>query len=471
MLVYDLLIIIKITNYEKTLQNSVLAVFLLFSGAISAQILSYDFENLNVGDKVAETLGEPWTTWNNAPGGDEDAIASDEHTEGARSMKIDNGNDVVLKLGDKTTEAYKISFDMYIPEGKEGYFNVLHNFIETSGVNHWIFEMYLNSESHGGNYLYPLTNHTDYNTNDTIYTFNVPYNEWFNIEVDVNLDYAYLIIKIDGDIICKLIYTEMSLAALDLFPSSNDPSKNGFYVDNINLYESEEILESNIIFDYYEINKVMLKDLVDTISIGVVQSGTAPCHINENWIDYGIGADSDDETILHHDNEPYWSYGNYNNAPYIEIGASFFYAKLCESNCIGTKITKMQYYLPYSYPTAEVGCTGPMTYRIYSDIDGDILAEKVLDIYEANAWNEVVFDEPIPITGHSFFVTVGFQQIEGGYPISLDSGPSTQVIADAIRLDGGDWFSLNYNAQYYGQQDFGNHNIRLVCQGEPVDVS
>ena len=198
----------------------VLAVFLLISGAISAQILSYDFENLNVGDKIAETLGDPWTTWSLSPGSGQDALVSDEQSIGSRSLKIDNGNDIVLKLGDKTTGAYKISFDMFIPEGKEGYFNVLHNFVETSGVNKWIFEVFLNSESHGGNYLNPSSYHDSYFSNDTIYPFDVPYDEWFNVEVDANLDYAYLIIKINGDMICKLIYTEMNLAALDLFSSS-----------------------------------------------------------------------------------------------------------------------------------------------------------------------------------------------------------------------------------------------------------
>lgn len=124
----------------------------LLCGRMQSQILNYDFENLNVGDKVAQTIGNPWTTWSNLPGSDEDALISDEHTIGSRSLKIDNGNDVLLKLGDKTTGAYKISFDMYIPEGKEGYFNILHNITETSGFNSWAFSVYFKSEAHG-NYI------------------------------------------------------------------------------------------------------------------------------------------------------------------------------------------------------------------------------------------------------------------------------------------------------------------------------
>ena len=79
---------------------------------LSAQILSYDFKQCNVGDKVAETLGEPWTTWNQNPGSAEDAVVSDEYCQGTRALKIDRGNDVVLRLGDKTTGAYAILYHL-----------------------------------------------------------------------------------------------------------------------------------------------------------------------------------------------------------------------------------------------------------------------------------------------------------------------------------------------------------------------
>ena len=114
----------------------ILAAFLFVCGNLKAQNLHYDFEQCNVGDKVAETLGEPWTTWDYNPGGTKDALISDDHAQGTRSVKIDNGNDLVLKLGDKTTGAYRISLDMYIPEGKEGYFNIPMNSQEPIAFGH-----------------------------------------------------------------------------------------------------------------------------------------------------------------------------------------------------------------------------------------------------------------------------------------------------------------------------------------------
>lgn len=461
-------IVIQILINMKTLYKiSVLAVFMLICSVMQSQILYYDFENLNAGDQVAATIGNPWTTWSNAPGSAEDAAISDEYAIGNRSLKIDNGNDVMLKFGDQTTGAYKISFKMYIPEGKEGYYNILHKINETSGVNTWAFEIYFNSEEHDGTYIYPSWNVVEKNLNP----FEVPYNEWFTIDTYANLDDGLIVVKVNETMLCQISYTTLTLAAIDLFPSNTtDPSKNGFYIDNITFDYWNETFVHNINLPDGNINMWIAPKEVKTTGYRIKNNGNST-GIYQSWIDFGVGGEGGETKMMNYDTDPWYNYGNYNNAPYIEIGSVFWQSNINNAGCMGTKVTKMQYFLPFSYPTTEVGCEGPITFRIYNYQTSQILAEKVVTTYYAGQWLEVEFDEPVPVTGYGLLATVGFQQIEQGYPISLDQGPSIQYKADLIRLNGGDWFSLNANAQYYGQQDFGNHNIRLICEGESIDGS
>lgn len=432
-----------------------LAALLFVICGLSAQNFNYDFEQCNIGYKVAETLGDPWTTWNLNPGSTEDAVISDEHCQGARALKIDNGNDLVLKLGNKTSGAYNISFYMYIPEGKEGYFNVLHEFAGSNSV--WAFEAFFKSRQHG-NYI----------SCGTYDPFDVPYNEWFKIDIDIYLDDALACLKINDQPISVWDYTNYntlkycSIAAMNFYPCSSTTSRNGYYVDNISFTEIEGPIMLDLVSENETIETVMMKDEQYTVSNNVTNEGKGIGDIDYLWVDYGLGQDGGEQQKLHYDFDPYYSFGNYNDDPYIEIGISF----QPDSMPIGTKITKMQYYVPYD---AQWGCEGPLTFRIYkSTIYNKVIAEKVLNEYEYNAWNTVEFDEPIPLRGYPILASVGFQQVDGGYPISLDAGPALSGYADLVRLNDGDWFSLNENSIWYNGEDYGNHNIRLICEGVPV---
>ena len=450
---------------KKLYKLSILAAFMLISGIMQSQILYYDFENLNVGDQVAATIGEPWTTWYNAPGSAADAFITDEYAEGARSLKIDIDNDVVLKLGDKTTGAYRVSLDMYIPDQKVGYFNILHDFAGSNST--WAVQVFLN-RYYSGTYLLAGSEY--------YYFDNVPYNTWNHIEVDINLDNALACLKINGELQCIWDYTLFlqrdynSISAMNFCDITGNTTDAGYYVDNI-LFE--EIEGPYIVPQSESINAYIAHGDLNNISFGFSNESNI-FGLLAYWIDYGVGGDGGEPNTMHYDTDPYYSYGNYygsnsNPTPYIEIGALFDRSVLAPGGCMGTKVTKIQYFLPYA--SNGVGCEGPITFRIYNRQTDEVLAEKVLDEYSAGQWIEAVLDEPVPVTGFSVFATVGFQQIEEGYPISLDAGPSMQYRADLVRLDNGSWFSLNARAQSYGQQDWGNHNIRVVFEGEPVDAS
>lgn len=438
---------------------------LFVSSLASAQIFSYDFEQLNVGDHVAATIGDPWTTWNNTPGTAEDGLITDEQSVGNRSLKIDTGNDVVLKFGDKTTGAYRFSFDIFVPEDKEAFFNILHIFASSSSTV--LFQMWINSETNGN-----LINGMSHRLYGDEIVF--PLNQWNNITVEYFIDDNIACIKINNEIVCmgKSFEEYHGLAGIDFWPCSDNSNRNGFYVDNISFEEIEGPFVYNVTAIPNSINAWVANDTINnnSYSFSLKNEGNSIARIS-SWVDYGVGEDGGDTQLLHYDTDPYYQYGNYNYNPYIEIGVKYNDYQLIDSLMIGKKITGMQYYVPYTF---TAGATGPLTFRIYKcigfanvDFDMELLTEKEVNAYDVSSWLNIEFDEPISLRGFTVLATVGFQQANGGYPISLDAGPKI-LNADLMRLDGGSWFSLNSNSVYYGGQEFGNHNIRLVCEGQSV---
>ena len=231
----------------KTLYKLVtLMALMLLCSTMQAQVLNYDFENLNAGDQVAATLGEPWTTWHNAPGSDEDATVSDEFAIGNRSLKIDTGNDVVLKLGDKTAGAYKISLDMFLPEDKIGYFNIMHDYNEGVDATYSL-QVWFNSDYNGGgSFLFAGTYYYQFDY--------VPYNTWNHIDVEINLNDTLAVLKVNENEIFEWDYSfsyvdtrSYGISAMNLCYASSDTNQNGFYVDNLTFAEmndgSDEVAE------------------------------------------------------------------------------------------------------------------------------------------------------------------------------------------------------------------------------------
>ena len=108
-----------------SLLSMVFAAMLFCSNAF-AQGMVFDFEGQTEGAKIAQTLGEPWTTWSNLPGSAEDGVFG--MADGSMAAHFTYGNDQVLRLGGAEAGVYDLVFDAYVPQGKNGYFNVLHEF-------------------------------------------------------------------------------------------------------------------------------------------------------------------------------------------------------------------------------------------------------------------------------------------------------------------------------------------------------
>ncbi len=155
---------------------------LTYKGDEEAPIFFDDFENYTAGEKLACQNPDDWTTWSQTPCGEDDAwISADQAYSGTNSVKIDGTADVIKAFPNYTNGAYSISFQMYIPQGKNGYFNVLQLF---NGSNSkWGLEVYFPSTGIGSAVANGLENE-----------FNFTFNQWFEMkfEVDLNADEASL---------------------------------------------------------------------------------------------------------------------------------------------------------------------------------------------------------------------------------------------------------------------------------------
>ncbi len=174
---------------------SIFLILLSFAASIAnAQVnrevvYSDDFESYTAGAHIAQSIPNNWTTWNNSPGGTEDGVFSTEFAStGVMSAMISGTNDNVLKLGNKTSGMYHISWEMLIPTGFAGYYNFQH--FEAPG-NEWAFEVYF--DNNGTGYMHAGGSNAA--------TFTYAYNQWFTVENFIDLDADWAQVYFDGALI------------------------------------------------------------------------------------------------------------------------------------------------------------------------------------------------------------------------------------------------------------------------------
>ncbi|MDH4071087.1 MAG: hypothetical protein OEV30_11775, partial [Ignavibacteria bacterium] len=134
-----------------------------------------DFDSYTAGTALVVQNGTDWDTWSNAPGGSEDPLVSDLYSNsGSNSVVIIQNNDAIRRHGDQTSGLWKVSFDIYIPSGKAGYFNTMSDF---DVAFYWVMEVYFNADGTG-----------DLLTGDPDVSFNWTADTWQTVELIVDLD-------------------------------------------------------------------------------------------------------------------------------------------------------------------------------------------------------------------------------------------------------------------------------------------
>ena len=219
------------------------AMIAFLAGSTFAQSMYFDFEGQTAGNKIAQTLGEPWTTWSNAPGGAEDGVFGEAGSSMAAHFTY--GNDQVLRLGGIESGVFDLEFEAYVPNGKCGYFNVLHNFAGSGST--WAAQFYLCATNDGSNTSAPTEGHGTVHAGSNG-TADVPcvWDQWmqYRVHIDMDNDVATLYWNIAGQPEQEICTWQWSLDsfgdnvvgrtldAMDFYPPSNGAE---YYVDNIGI--------------------------------------------------------------------------------------------------------------------------------------------------------------------------------------------------------------------------------------------
>ncbi len=158
-----------------------------------------DFEAYTAGMQLVVQNPVDWTTWSNSPGSGEDPYVSSNYAySGSNSVVIAPNNDLVKTLGMLTSGSWGMTFQMYIPSGKAGYFNTLSFF---DGANsEWGMQCFFNvggmaSLDAGG---------------QASATFNYSYDVWNEVTVIVDLDQDSAQFIFNGTVIHAWQWTEGS---------------------------------------------------------------------------------------------------------------------------------------------------------------------------------------------------------------------------------------------------------------------
>ena len=208
-----------------------LFIILFLAGFVTAQdSFSDDFESYSVGDYVGN-VSPQWTTWSGATGGTEDAqVTSAQAASGFNSIYFEGvagggPQDVVLPFGGKRTSgSFQYEMKMFIPAGKNGYFNFQG---EVTIGQVWTMNAQLRANGNleiddGGSVRLA-----------TVY----PHNEWFTIAFDINLTSNLWQVIVNGECIGSFDNINNSLASIDIFPIDDNSS---FFVDDVSYaYDSQ----------------------------------------------------------------------------------------------------------------------------------------------------------------------------------------------------------------------------------------
>jgi len=131
-----------------------------------------------------------FTTWSNQPGTAEDALIKDDFSNSPTKSAIITktgtvSTDLILKLGDKTTGKYELSWWAYVEANKCGYYNIQH--FQSPGTE-YAMEVYFRA-SGAGELLAGSA---------TVIPFTYPKATWFQIKHIIDLDADNIQLYING---------------------------------------------------------------------------------------------------------------------------------------------------------------------------------------------------------------------------------------------------------------------------------
>ena len=464
-----------------------LLIAILFGGSVMAQqpqvLINDDFEAYTVGNKLAveaQAAGNVWwTTWSGNPGSAEDGVIAEY--QGTKCGYLTYGVDQVLSLGNEENGAYDLEFDILVPNGKNAYFNILHNF-NPAGGNTWAMESYLHMTGSGT----ASANTGCIMVGGQTINFTVVYDGWmhFRLHVDTDADVAEYYYTAPDAKTEELIHTwtwsysassaqsvGRKLAAMDFYPPLN-ASTSQFYLDNFSYTKTSGDTAPVMIVDTESINTWAPEDDFTSFDLTISNEEGTSMGDWSAWIDFGASQGGSAMTELHWDSEPSENSSlvgfNITSPKSYEAGVMFPGASYAGA-AMGTRIVSAQYFMVESTSGFGLEENTPLIFRVYrqglNGQPGEVLAEKEVPYAQINHedWTVATFDTPVVLSGFNAWVTVEFTQKVGGYALVMDG--DTQVEHGGYERNAGGGAFEPIDAQY------GNLHLRANTQGTAVPAT
>lgn len=438
----------------------ILSLVLMMANLCHAQereiLISESFSQYNVGSKIAVAANNAgnywWTTWSNAPGGAEDGVVA--VWNGAKCGKFTYGNDQVLLLGDQTSGSFVCSFDMYIPNGKDAYNNILHAFAGSG--SEWAAEVYYKHSSNG----------TMIEAGGNNYNFECPYDAWFNVKYDIDLDNDQATFFIDDVEVVTWQFSQQAsggagtrqLAAMDFYPPTS-VAVSEYYVDNIVVERVGGMSAPQFVISPSVVNRTLGESEMTTVPITINNIGNSIGDWN-GWLEFGQGgAGSQSADLYYHNGEFNSGIGSSDAATRemaIRLPASAYVGA-----AMGMRIVSAKYYVHDNFQSTD----HYYVFRVYgqgmNNQPGEMLAEKTVYSTASGTWITATFNQAVYMTGQTMWVSVQLQQGAGEYPLTMDGGEYGEEADGNWLSTNGGTFSHCYNAGSFG----GAWMITANCQG------
>lgn len=455
-------------------------------------IYTENFESYTVGGHLAALNPTWWTTWSNAAG--EDAlIKSDFAHSPTKSLLIDSitgaTNDMLLKLGGRTTGKYELDFWMYVESNKCGYYSILH-----APPPSFESGMYIYFRTNGDGELFAGSG--------TAVAFTYPKSTWFKVKHLIDLDTDIIRLYINGILINEWPFSNKALstggtktlANVDFFAGSRwsaPKERPRYYIDDIyftqlnaisdpvagvnpaslsayikpSSSDSRQITLSNsgTSFLDYNVNVIfgsappVIKSIsmpntlpagytvVSPLAGGDIPSSGSPLSGNATAI---LNYDSGDSTAIGWGTPPVTAtvaarYPNALTLPYAGMSLDFVDIKISQLNATGN----------------------PMTLKIFGmgtmNEPGTLLRSQAFTPIAAS-WNKINLTTPLKVTGEDLWVGYQFTQTDAGIFIpGTDKGPNNPN-GDFINTGSG-WTHLSQNISLPY-----NWNIRANLSGDAI---
>ena len=434
------------------------------NGTTGETLILEPFEEYTVGNKIAASANAAghdwWTTWSNAPGGSEDGIIVEY--DGTKCGHLTYGNDQVFLLGDQTSSTYICSFDMYIPNGKDAYNNLIHVFAGSG--SEWASEVYFKSSSYG----------TMIKVGGNNYSFECPFDTWFNVKYDIDLDNDVATFYIDGQEIVTWQYSLQAsggagtrqLAAMDFFPPTN-AAVSEYYIDNVNVEKVTGTAAPHLVINPNAVNAELPEDDITMVDITIENQGNSIGDWN-GWLDFGQGgAGSQSAELYYHNGDVSNALGIGSSDPCTREIAIRLPENAYAGAAMGMRVISAKYYIYDQYHSTD----NNYIFRVYGQgangQPGEVLAEKTVYSIEMGTWITATFDEEVYMTGQTMWIGVQLEQAAGEYPLSMDGGEyGEEAEGNWLRTNGGS-FRHCYSAGNFS----GAWLITANCQGTLIPAT